>query len=256
MLGFELLNDQTALLRVSSFSRDRIKKGGQRYKKFLRKTFKTIQQKQIKNLILDVRGNGGGDDGYGNLLFSYLTNRPFNYYKYVETKISRIEHPEYYEDKREIRAANKQFESSVNKIAPNKYHLKENEGLGRFKPKSNAFTGNLYILINGGCFSATGEFVACAHYNKRGVFVGEEAGGNYYQNTSGAMLPLILPHSKLRVVVTIMKYAMDVSGYPKGRGVMPDYKVEYTINDLLQGNDKDMQKALKLIEDQVSTNRK
>ena len=247
MLAFKVLNDETAFLRVESFSKSEIKSGKQNYKKFLKKTFATLAQKQVKNLILDVRGNGGGDDGYGNLLFSYLTDRPFNYYKYIETRVKRIKNPKYYENTGEIRLNNLLFGGKVKKIAEGKYRLKKNPGLGQFQPKANAFTGNLYVLIDGGCFSATGEFASCAHYNKRGKFIGEEVGGNYYANTSGAMLPLVLPHTKLRVIVSIMQYVMDVKGYPKGRGVMPDYPVDYTIQDVLQGRDLVMQKALKLI---------
>ncbi|OJJ17974.1 hypothetical protein BKI52_29395 [marine bacterium AO1-C] len=256
MLQFKMLNNETAFLRVESFSKGEIKNGKQKYKRFLKNTFATIAQKKVKNLILDVRSNGGGDDGYGNLLFSYLTDRPFNYYKNIVTRVKRIKNPKYYENTGEIRLANLFFGGKVRKVAEGKYHLKKNPGLGQFQPQANAFTGNLYILIDGGCFSATGEFASCAHYNKRGKFIGEEVGGNYYANTSGAMLSLVLPNTKHRVIVTILQYVMDVKGYPKGRGVMPDYPVDYTIQDVLQKNDLVMQKALKLIDEQGDTPKK
>ena len=253
MLDFKMLNNETAFLRIGSFSKGEIKQGKQNYKRFLKNTFREIAQKQAKNLILDVRSNGGGDDGYGNLLFSYLTNKPFNYYKQIVTRVKRIKNPKYYESTGEIRLANLFFGGKVRKIDEGKYYLKKNPGLGQFQPKENAFTGKLYILIDGGCFSATGEFASCAHYNKRGKFIGEEVGGNYYYNTSGAMLSLVLPNTKHRVVVTILQYIMDVKGYPKGRGVMPDYPVDYTIQDVLQDKDPVMQKTLQLIDEQGAT---
>lgn len=256
MLEFKILSNQTAVLKIKSFSGDAIRKGKQKYKRFLKKTFATIAQKQIKHLILDVRNNGGGDDGYGSLLFSYLTNRPFNYYKQVITKVNQIKHPEFYSNPDEIRAANKQFPSAVKKVTEDEYHLKQNEGLGRFMPQKNTFTKNLYILINGRCFSATGEFAACAHYNKRGKFIGEEVGGNYYKNTSGEMLILELPYTKLRVIVALQQYTMDVKGYPKGQGVIPHYPVDYTIDEVLKGQDVVMQKALKLIDAQENSSKK
>jgi len=249
-LQFKMLNNKTAFLRIGSFSKGEIKKGKQNYKRFLKDTFRKIAQKQAKNLILDVRSNGGGDDGYGNLLFSYLTNQPFNYYKRIETRTKRIKNPKYYESTGEIRLANLFFGGKVKKMAEGRYYMKKNPGLGQFQPKENAFTGNLYILIDGGCFSATGEFASCAHYNKRGKFIGEEVGGNYYTNTSGAMLSLVLPHTKHRVTVTILQYLMDVKGYPKGRGVMPHYPIDYTIQEVMQGKDPVMQKALELIDNQ------
>ena len=35
--------------------------------------------------------------------------------------------------------------------------------------------------------------------------------------------------------------------HPIGRGVIPDYKIDYTIEDLLKEKDLEMEKALELI---------
>ena len=37
-------------------------------KKFLKKSFATIKEQGIETVILDLRGNGGGDDGYGGAI--------------------------------------------------------------------------------------------------------------------------------------------------------------------------------------------
>src|SRR5437016_2360020 len=43
----------------------------------MKRAFETIQSKGSKALILDLRGNGGGEDQLGKFLFSYLIDAPF-----------------------------------------------------------------------------------------------------------------------------------------------------------------------------------
>jgi C-terminal processing protease CtpA/Prc len=102
-------------------------------------------------------------------------------------------------------------------------------------------------MINGGSFSTTSEFLSQAHFHKRATFIGEESAGGYYGNSSGFMPLVTLPNTKLALRVPLMTYYMAVSGYEAAsRGVVPDYAVEYSIAELLQGTDKDMEVALKL----------
>lgn len=53
---------------------------------FLEKTFKEFAEKKVQNLIIDLRYNGGGSDDYGKMLFAYLIDKPFRYYKALEIK--------------------------------------------------------------------------------------------------------------------------------------------------------------------------
>src|SRR5215210_7293731 len=75
------------------------------------------------------------------------------------------------------------------------------------------FTGKVFILINGGSFSTTSEFLSQAHFHKRATFIGEESAGGYYGNSSGFMPVVTLPNTKLAVRVPLMTYYMAVSGY-------------------------------------------
>jgi C-terminal processing protease CtpA/Prc len=109
-------------------------------------------------------------------------------------------------------------------------------------------------LINGGSFSTTSEFLSQAHYHKRAVFIGEESGGGYYGNSSG-MTPLVtLPNTKLGLRVPLVTYYMAVSGYKAAsHGVVPDYPVSHTIDDLVAARDKDMDLALQLARKAATT---
>jgi C-terminal processing protease CtpA/Prc len=107
------------------------------------------------------------------------------------------------------------------------------------------------ILINGGSFSTTSEFLSQAHFHKRATFIGEESGGGYYGNSSGAMPTVTLPSTKVMVRVPLVTYYMAVSGYKDAsRGVIPDHPVRYSIEELLAGTDKELAVALELARSQ------
>ena len=105
------------------------------------------------------------------------------------------------------------------------------------KPIPPVFKGKVYVLINGRSFSATGETTSLIHYHKKAVFVGEECGSGYYGNTSGFMVGVELPHTGIRVGVPLVRYTMAVEGYPKDRGIIPDYPYEATVEDVLANRD-------------------
>ena len=63
--------------------------------------------------------------------------------------------------------------------------------------KPQAFQGKVYVLINGGSFSASCILSSNLQGSKRAVFVGEETGGTYNGTVAGRMPLLELPNSKL-----------------------------------------------------------
>ena len=59
---------------------------GDTYRQWIEDTFNTLHEKGTKTLIIDLRGNGGGDDMYGAMLVSCLTDKPFRYFDRIELK--------------------------------------------------------------------------------------------------------------------------------------------------------------------------
>jgi C-terminal processing protease CtpA/Prc len=128
-----------------------------------------------------------------------------------------------------------------------KYRMVKHPNWGTQQPSKPSFTGKVYILINGNSFSTTSEFLSHAHARKRAKFIGEESGGGYYGNTSGPGVLLTLPNTKLQAYVPLMTYYMAVHEYKAAsHGVVPDYPVKYTIDELLAGSDKELALALEL----------
>ena len=104
-------------------------------------------------------------------------------------------------------------------------------------------------MIDGGTQSAGAAFAALCHHNKRAIFIGEEPAGAYNGGNAGMSMVLKLPNTKIRVLIPLRKMVNGFSDYPyKGRGVIPDYHVTPTIEDIINGIDTEMEFTLKLIE--------
>jgi len=221
-------------------------KAGIAYPEFLKNAFAQFYEKKIKNLVIDLRDNSGGSDDYGKMLFAYLIDSPFQYYKHLEVKQNKHSFWSY----TNMPEGEKRLASYIKKNNRGTYDVDESQhpNLGIQQPLKPTFKGNVFILINGGSFSATGECTTMIHFYKKGKFVGEECGAGYYGNTSGFGAFLTLPNTRLRIGIPMVKYVMPVSGYPPDRGIIPDYPVDPKINDLLNGRDTEMEFVLDLIE--------
>lgn len=242
-IELEYRND-IAILTVRTFGGMSYRRPKISFPEFLKQSFQEFEEKKIQRLIIDLRNNGGGSDLYGKLLAAYLIDKPFQYYKALEVKKNEF-----------------QFFAHTNippkrRKLPGKGYSKNERGwydslghpnLGMQKPLKPTFKGKVYILINGGSFSATGECTSVIHFHKKAKFVGEECGAGYYGNTSGFVPTLILPNTKIRVRVPLVRYTMAVSGYALDRGIIPDYPVFPTIKDVLSGKDTELDFVIKLI---------
>lgn len=113
------------------------------------------------------------------------------------------------------------------------------------KPHEYRFTGHLYTLIDGACFSTTGHLLALLKHHNLGIFVGEESGGGF-MCTDGSR-ETTMRHTKVRLYSSTMIFRAATVGQTEGRGVMPDYRVTPSLADYLSGTDAIMNKALEII---------
>lgn len=210
-----------------------------------KEVFETIREKASHTLVIDVRDNGGGEDALGKLLFSHLVDQPFSYYDTLTIKTDQFTMDQYAEEP--IRLKAKWLEARPD----GQFNFLRHPNLGTQQPSSPTFKGRVLVLINGGSYSTTAEFLTQVHTRHRATFIGEESGGAYYGNTSGHHMMLTLPNTKVRLVVPLMTYQLSTQSNSKtkpaaDRGVMPDYPVQRTIDDYLQGRDPELRLALKL----------
>ncbi|MEO1263973.1 MAG: S41 family peptidase [Bacteroidota bacterium] len=221
-----ILEHDFALLTIKSFSGGRF----DNYYSFLKKSFKTINESGVKNLIVDLRDNGGGADDYGIKLVTYLANSDFNYF-------DRIEVTEYYANQNE----SVKSENGV-------HYWPNHPGLSEWSADENRFEGNVYVLINGISFSTTADVASVLFDNQWATFIGQETGGGAYGNTSGHAENILLPNSKINVSIPFWMYFTALKNkYPKGRGVIPDYITTPSMEEFINNVDVEMEKAISLI---------
>jgi C-terminal processing protease CtpA/Prc len=217
--------DDVALLSVREFGDE---PGQPRFAAELETFFRGLREKPAGHLVLDLRGNGGGRDQYGALLVSYLVSDPFGYFERIEVTA--------------------EYDGEGGVVERDGRRLvTEHSGLRVQQPAEQAFLGKLYVLIDGFTFSTAADVATVLHHLRRGVFLGEETGGGYDGNTSGASESVILPASGVRVNVPLWMYTTANPGHARrGRGVPADHDLCPSIEDAIAGRDVVLERALEL----------
>jgi len=227
----------TAYLRLTNFTQNRLKH-------FIRKSFKTLETNQTKNLIIDLRENTGGYVTNSNLLTKYLAAKPFKNADTLAAITNAIKHPYY------VRESLKYWLCAhliSRKKADGRYHVFESEHHYYYPKKMHHFDGQIYILQGGYTFSAATMVTATLNEQPNVHIIGEESGGGYYGNTATYLPTIILPNSKLRIIMPMFRMVMDANRHKDGRGVMPQIPVYPTIEAIKNGIDLKIQKARSLI---------
>jgi hypothetical protein len=225
-----------AALRIKSFT-------GRNFYYEIDSVFRQIRDLKAKSVILDLRGNGGGADRYGAYLVSQFRQEPFRYFDHIRM---RSINPSF----TEMRAdATNDFRTGTVADGNGEYLLtpRLHSCIAEQKPGKLPFTGKLIVLVDGGTFSTAADVAALLRSLTTAVFIGEESGGGYEGNTSGASARFIFPNSKLMLNVTLWDYYNAVKpAKNKGRGTIPDFPVPLTMNELLKGVDSQWEKAVQV----------
>ncbi|MBX3255399.1 MAG: hypothetical protein KF862_14755 [Chitinophagaceae bacterium] len=250
---FNLLNDSTAYLRLSDFH----DYAWLKYNYSTSTEFKSIahilHKKSIKNLIIDLRNNEGGDLGIGMKLMPYITTGTFQPYQYHEVNNYRFpELKAYFEDSTAFpNYPDELFIAQKNGTFRSNPQYKTEKWSRPMQPDSNNYKNNLYVLINGATGSAASIFATLIRVNRKdAVFVGEESGGDMEGPVSGSGTDITLPNTKTRVDIPWIKRAVNLNGYEqtKGHGIQPDYGITPSVKDFTNNVDTELGFTISLIE--------
>jgi len=216
-------------------------------KKFFRKSFKELKKDHIKNLIIDVRSNGGGDAGLSTLLTRYIIDHKFK----LADSLYTIKPPAEYKKYMQKSFLYGLLISLVtSKDKEGKYHFRYFEK-HYYTPKTkNHFDGQVYILIGGNSFSATTLFAGDLKGQKNVTLVGEETGGGYYGNTAWIIPDVTLPNTGLRFRLPRFRMVIDKERVKNGRGIMPDVWALPSVEAIREGQDFKAMKVKELISEQ------
>ncbi len=205
---------------------------------FFRNTFKQLKDENIKNLIIDIRTNGGGKVELSTLLTKYISRQQFKIADTVCTPARGLGKFAKYIKGNFLNSIQMFFISRKNKNGL--YHIRRMEK-HIYKPKEDNYKGKVFVITSGPTFSAAAIFCNAIKGQAGITIVGEETGGGWYGN-SGIMIPDIkLPHTGIRVRLPLYKLVQANHGQAKGTGVMPDVIVDPSYHALIKGYDKKMQ---------------
>lgn len=229
----------TAILEVHSFA------NGNRLRWFFKRSFKKIRKDKIQNLIVDMRGNGGGNVVLSNLLTKYIADAPFK----IADSLYAIKNKSRYKKYQDNYFLNRLFFIFfVRKRNDGRYHFSHYVGR-HFNPKrKNNFNGTTYILTGGNTFSAATLFTKALIHQKDVIVVGEETGGGAYGNSAWLIPDVTLPNTKVRFRLPLFRLVIDKNA-EKGRGIIPEVEVLPTLNAIRKGEDFKMNKALQIIKE-------
>ncbi len=233
--------DKIALLSLPTFDIYSLKDNGIDYKAFFKNTFHDVYQKNIEVLIIDLRGNGGGYADIGLELFSYLHSEPFKLFKDIHTVTRKIPNKKYFPESTfwqrvQMKLALKKVNKS--KFIPRTWAAKRNNLTLTVKsPSPPIYNGKVYVLIDGWVFSASAMFSALVKNYNRGIFIGEETGGNPKIQIGDFEQMLTLPNSGLRIRIPLIYEEMDVDFPNPNRGVLPDIYKSNNISHVMAKED-------------------
>jgi hypothetical protein len=231
----------TAFMEVNTFTK------GAKLRSFFRRSFKEIRKKNIANLVIDLRGNGGGSVVLSNLLTKYIADKPFM----IADSLYALRRTSAYGKYQNSRFFNWLFlQFLTRKRKDGKYHFGLYEGK-KFKPKgSNHFEGTTYILTGGNTFSAASLVAKTLQEQEDVIVVGEETGGGAYGNTAWLIPDMTLPNTGVRFRLPLFRLVIDKDA-EKGRGVQPEVYSLPTVEAIRRSEDYKMEKVKELIREKT-----
>ncbi|WP_299431700.1 S41 family peptidase [uncultured Aquimarina sp.] len=226
------------------------------YKDFYKESFAKIDSANCKNLIIDLRGNLGGRLVEIDDLYSYLSDREYVFIeKSKMTGRLSFLHPFFHTKSWPTKTVATMLSPLLGIYQMFKVKKENGEAYFKFKqsklkkPKSNAFTSKVYVLINGESFSASSILSTHLKATKRATFVGEETGGAYNGTVAGIYAKVELPNSKINMRVGLMKINAPYTIEPDGYGIKPDILIKRTAKG--QGEDEALKWILKDIKKEI-----
>ena len=219
------------------------------YKLWLDSVFRLIRNSSIHTLIIDIRGNEGGADAARDELLSYLLDKPFGCLGRQRRLFRFLQIPDSL--KPFIRTYDKSLTTpkSVTEVEP------ATDGLYEAKadlldtcmpvmPKADRFTGQEYLLVDGGNSSTTFTLADLFQQYHAGEIVGEQTSGNKQGINGGQFFFFYLPISKLEFDIPLI-WGAPSTDRPEG-GVTPDLIIKTTQASIYRQQDPQIEAILNM----------
>lgn len=238
------VNNNIAELDIRTFGVRNYKNNNINYEDTINRIFQDLNRKDVKNLIIDLRGNNGGALGFSEYLYSYLIRKDIVFTKKILMNEDIAEGNFKYADlPRFLDMFQKEYGSLKKE---NNQYLIPTDSLTANKPY---YKGNVYFLTDGLSFSATSNLLAVCKENKTGIIIGETPGGAYEGCNAGSPIIVSLPHSKFRLFFYIMGIRLNVNEEIKQ--IELDYEVPKKVDDIIKNTDNVKKYTIELIKNNI-----
>lgn len=249
---FELDEEEDlAILKIATFAPS----SGRKYRKQIAESVKRVIDAGCDNLVLDIRGNGGGSSAWVEYVYSFIETEGFNTPKNVigrnseiamnrsrffHTALGKIFTFLFFRNNEDVQSFRKFAALEYGKMDTVYFHVP-----ARQNPEL-VFRGDCYLLINGLTASAGVDFTNAFKSSGRGKVVGEQCLGPV-TGTWGNPAWYTLPNSGLRVSISTIRYNYDNSFSYETAGIEPDYFVDCVADDIRLDVDTQIEFVKKLI---------
>jgi hypothetical protein len=209
-------------------------------------------------MIIDLRNNAGGEPEVMNRLLACFAQQPMNRQRGGHLFVKKqgpFESLRYSENHTKDEVLFSDYIQQEGK--PGYYCFDSTKASICIMPDSNhQYTGRVYVLTNGNSMSCATIFPSVLVRNRRGVSVGRETGSAYHYITAMEMALICLPNTQRTIEIPMVKVVFDTTvcaRTPWGRGLLPDYELPLTYNEITMGADGEtdvmLEYALQLIAD-------
>lgn len=208
--------------------------------------FKRLQDENMHNLIIDLRGNTGGFASLNYDMMRYLVKGDFVLKTHnVLAVTDRVDFKKY------VLPGSDPFTRTLTRIKKNVYAAEGEMKWGYLKSRFYHFDGKIYILIDKGTFSAATLLAANLRAQADVTIIGEESGGGAAGTDGYGFWNIRLPSTSLTLRLPQYWVQTTLNDANQGLGLMPDIPVKPHIADRMSRRDVALNTALQLI---VSSN--
>lgn len=226
--------------------------------------FAELNQKGIKNLVIDIRANGGGLLSNIALYYSFISKEKTftNNYRYA-AKVIDIQVRENLVDSNGRQLSDMDIKNMDNFMFQRYDYDQEKDyyfGNSRldesyvenYPRDRNAFEGDVILLIDNNTVSAAAYFASLFKQNQRGIIVGQETRTCSNFTTASWFLNYKLPNTQTIVNLPRSEvfFNQQIDAIEQCSGVLPDYQVSDAmfVQSLKQVQDPDIELVLEILE--------